>query len=71
MDLFAEEDIKDEWVDEFRQEHYELYSFLNGIKAIGNSYNYCYLVYMAIRLLECHRLLKKKLVRCICIVIQL
>ena len=59
LDLFAEEDIKDEWVDEFRQEHYELYSFLNGIKAIGNSYNYCYLVYMAIRLVECHRLLKK------------
>jgi len=33
LDLFAEEDIKDEWVDEFRQENYELHSFLTGIKS--------------------------------------
>ncbi|MDD9823335.1 MAG: DNA methyltransferase [Gammaproteobacteria bacterium] len=58
LDLFAKEDIKDEWVEEFRQENYELHSFLTGIKAIGNSYNYCYLVYMAIRIIECHRILK-------------
>ena len=59
MDLFAKEDIKDEWVEEFRQENFDLYSFLTGIRGIGNSYNYCYLVYMAIRLIECHRILKK------------
>ena len=59
LDLFAEEDIKDEWVDAFRHENFELHSYLSGIKAIGNSYNYCYLVYMAIRILECHRVLKR------------
>ncbi len=59
LDLFAEEDIKDEWVEEFRVENYELHSFLSGVKAMGNSYNYCYLVYMAIRFIECQRILKK------------
>ncbi|MGR3913166.1 MAG: site-specific DNA-methyltransferase, partial [Gammaproteobacteria bacterium] len=59
LDLFAKEDIKDEWLEEFRQENYELHSFLSGIKTVGNSYNYCYLVYMAVRLVECHRILKK------------
>ena len=58
LDLFAEEDIKDEWVEELRQENYELHSFLGGVKAMGNSYNYCYLVYIAIRLVECRRILK-------------
>ena len=59
LDLFAKEDIKDEWVEDFRQENYELHSFLTGIRGIGNSYNYCYLVYMAIRFIECHRILKR------------
>ena len=59
LDLFAKEDIKDEWLEEFRQENYELHSFLEGIKTIGNSYNYCYLVYMAVRFIECHRILKE------------
>ena len=58
LDLFCKEDIKDEWVEEFRQENYELYSFLAGIRGLGNLYNYCYLVYMAVRLIECHRILK-------------
>jgi len=46
-------------VEEFRQEYFDLYSFLTGIRGLGNSYNYCYLVYMAIRLIECHRILKR------------
>lgn len=59
LDLFGEEDIKGEWVEEFRQENYELHSFLNGVKGMRNAYNYCYLVYMAVRIVECHRILKK------------
>ena len=58
-DYFTKEDVKDEWVEELRQENYELHSFLSGVKAMGNSYSYCYLVYMAIRIIECHRILKK------------
>lgn len=57
-DYFTEADIKDEWVEEMRQENPELHSILIGIRGTGNAYNYCYLVYMAIRLLECHRILK-------------
>ena len=59
LDYFTKEDVKDEWVEEVRQENYELHSFLSGVKAMGDSYSYCYLVYMAIRIIECRRILKK------------
>ncbi len=57
-DVFREGDVKAEWVQTIKEDHDELYSFLNGIKNIRNSYNYCYLCYMAIRLIEMHRILK-------------
>ena len=57
-DIFREEDVKDEWVQTIKEDHDELYNFLNGIRHIGNNYNYCYLCYMAIRLIEMHRILK-------------
>ena len=57
-DIFREEDIKDEWVSNIRYENYELYNYLLGVKEFSNKYNYCYLVYMAIRLIECYRVLK-------------
>ena len=57
-DIFREKDIKDEWVDSIRYENQELYSFLSGVNTFSNKYNYCYLVYMSIRLLEMHRVLK-------------
>ena len=61
-DYFREEDIKDEWVETIKEDHIELYNFLNGVKSISNSkyylYNYCYLCYMAIRLIEMRRVLK-------------
>ena len=59
-DIFKEKDIKDEWVDSIRQDSLALFDLLNAVKVLGgrNTYNYCYLVYMAIRLIECHRVLK-------------
>ena len=57
-DIFREEDVKQEWVTSIKEDHDEMYSFLDGIKNIGNKYNFCYLAYMAIRLIECHRVLK-------------
>ncbi len=57
-DYFSESDVKDEWVQTIREDEVELFNFLNGIKFVGNNYNYCYLCYMAIRLIECHRILK-------------
>ena len=36
-DYFREEDVKDEWVETIKEDHIELYNFLNGIKSISNS----------------------------------
>lgn len=58
-DIFREEDVKDEWLQTIKEDHDALYYFLLGIRQSGEKYNYCYLCYMAIRLLECHRILKK------------
>lgn len=57
-DIFREEDLKQEWSDTLKQDQPELFSYLNGIKEVGNHYNFAYLAYMAIRLIECHRVLK-------------
>ena len=61
-DYFREEDVKDEWVETIKEDHIDLYNFLNGVKSISNSkhylYNYCYLCYMVIRLIEMRRILK-------------
>ena len=57
-DIFRQEDVKDEWLDAIREDHPELHHYLNGIRGVGNSCNFAYLAYMAIRLLECRRILK-------------
>ena len=61
-DWFREEDVKDEWVQTIKEDHIELHNFLTGIKTISTNkyylYNYCYLAYMAIRLIEMRRILK-------------
>ena len=57
-DIFREEDVKGEWLVAIREDQPELYHYLTGIKGVGNPYNFAYLAYMAIRLIECHRILK-------------
>ena len=57
-DIFKEEDIKDEWVSEIEAVNEKMSGYLKSVREFGNRYNYCYLVYMAIRLLQCHRILK-------------
>ena len=57
-DIFREEDVKEEWVQTIKEDHPALYTYLSGIRGVGKSYNFAYLAYMAIRLLECHRILK-------------
>ncbi|MCY4152110.1 MAG: DNA methyltransferase [Aestuariivita sp.] len=57
-DIFRQEDVKDEWLVTIQEDQPELYNYLNGIRGIGNSYNFAYLAYMAIRFLECRRVLK-------------
>ena len=58
-DIFREEDVKDEWVQTIKEDNHELYHFLDGIRNVSNHYNFCYLAYMAIRLIKCQRILKK------------
>ena len=62
-DYFRQEDVKEEWLQTIKEDNVELHNFLLGIKAINSSkyylYNFCYLAYMAIRLLETKRILKK------------
>ena len=58
-DIFREDDLKQEWLITIKENHPELYHYLNGIKGIGKPYNFAYLAYMAIRLIECHRVLKR------------
>ena len=57
-DIFREEDVKDEWLQTIKEDQPELYTYLSGIRGVGKSYNFAYLAHMAIRLLECHRVLK-------------
>ena len=58
-DIFREEDLKEEWVQTIEEDWPELYRYLNGIKGVGKPYNFAYLAYMAIRLIECRRILKE------------
>ncbi|MCA8834590.1 MAG: site-specific DNA-methyltransferase, partial [Proteobacteria bacterium] len=59
-DIFREEDVKDEWLLDIKEDNYLIHDFLSTVKIMDGraSYNFCYLAYMAIRLLECHRILK-------------
>ena len=59
-DIFRKEDVKDEWLLTIKEDYYFIHELLNAVKNIEGrtSYNFCYLAYMAIRLIECHRILK-------------
>ncbi len=58
-DIFTEKDVKEEWLESIKQDNEKLHNFFSGIKNIDGrrSYNFCYIAYMAIRLIECHRVL--------------
>ncbi|MBC6409577.1 MAG: GIY-YIG nuclease family protein, partial [Ekhidna sp.] len=59
-DIFREEDVKEDWLKDIKEDHYAIHKLLSAIKDIEgkSSYNFCYLAYMAVRLMECHRVLK-------------
>ena len=59
-DIFTYEDVKEEWLQTIKEDHDNIYHLLHAINNIEGrtSYNFCYLAYMAIRLIECHRVLK-------------
>jgi len=59
-DIFREEDVKEEWLLTIAEDYEKLHAFLEGVKTTEGkkSYNFCYLAYMAIRMIEIHRILK-------------
>ena len=59
-DIFRQEDVKDDWLLDIKEDNYLIHDFLSAVKIMDGraSYNFCYLAYMAIRLLECQRILK-------------
>ena len=57
-DVFKEEDVKEEWIKTIAYKHPKIHSLIEGIKGLGNKYNWCYLVYMTMRLIECRSVLK-------------
>ena len=59
LDYFVMSDIKERWVLELQEDKPKLFGLLHGIKNAGSEYNYAYLTYMAMRLIECHRVLKQ------------
>ena len=57
-DIFTQDDLKEGWLKTLEENQSDLFRYLSGIRGIGKPYNFAYLAYMAIRLLECHRVLK-------------
>ena len=65
-DVWKDEDLKEEWLQTIKEDNDKLFNFLNGVKLIEgkkrlkskSTSNFCYLSYMAIRLIEMHRILK-------------
>ena len=57
-DIFYIEDIDETWNDIFRAEYPELYGMLKSMYLYANPSDIRYMSYMAIRMIECHRILK-------------
>ena len=59
-DIFTRQDVKEEWVQSIKEDYFSIHRLLEAVRDIEGrqSYNFCYLCYMAIRLIECHRILK-------------
>ncbi len=59
-DIFRKEDVKDDWLLDIKEDHFAIHNLLSSVRVIEGrtSYNFCYLAYMAIRLMECQRVLK-------------
>lgn len=58
-DYFGKVDIKEEWLGLIADEYPLLAEYIQGIGNIGHKSNKYYLCYMAIRLIEMHRILKE------------
>ena len=58
-DMFGEEDVKEEWTQTISRDNPALRDLLSAVKAFSSECNYCYCVYMSVRIMECRRVLKE------------
>lgn len=58
QDIWDERDTKEEWHGLIAEKHPRLYTYLSGAGAAGSKSSKYYLIYMAVRILEMHRILK-------------
>ncbi len=58
-DIWHEESVKDEWHEEIKAKQPRLYKYLDAVGDIGSRSAKYYLIYMAVRLFEMHRILKE------------
>ena len=57
-DIWLPSSIKDGWHNEINDKHPALYKYLDAVGDIGSTSAKYYLIYMAVRLMEMHRILK-------------
>lgn len=57
-DIWSSDDVKDEWHNQINDKHPKLYKYLDATGDIGSRPAKYYLIYIAIRLIEMHRILK-------------
>lgn len=57
-DIWDEADTKEEWHGLIAENHPKLYEYLAGVESVGSRSAKYYLIYMAVRLIEMHRILK-------------
>ena len=57
-DIWHEESVKDEWHLEIKERLPALFDYLKAVERIGSRSAKYYLIYMAVRLIEMHRILK-------------
>ena len=58
-DVFKVEDLKEEWLQTIEEDNERLSGFFLGIKNWSSTYNFAYLAYMTVRIMEIHRVLKR------------
>ena len=57
-DIWSPDEVKDEWHNEINDRYPDLYKYLDAVGMIGSRSAKYYLIYMAVRVIEMHRILK-------------
>lgn len=58
-DIWSPDEVKDEWHNQINDRYPDLYKYLDAVGMIGSRSAKYYLIYMAVRIIEMHRILKE------------